>query len=262
MTRLDGRERRANRGLAAGHTIAWGVGAVALYVITAVMSGPWNLGAVRILYDGLAPLPPYRWVHPPPALARDNQAPEPGDATLPLAAGSAPGSVTTGDGQASVIFEENTVAPASGESAMRVTVVPVDPAAGAAAPQGTRFDGNAYTFDARYITSGQRVRLRTSVTIVLRYATGATQMVRATGQGWTAIQSLNYPGSLQLLVSKSEMFGTFATVAPENLPYVHRTRWWVYVIASLPVIALLLGYLPRILARLRGEARRARSNAP
>jgi hypothetical protein len=254
MIRLEGREGRANGGVAPGHAIAWGVGVAALYVITAVISGPWSVGPVRILYDGLAPLPPYRWVHPPPELARDNQAPEPGDATLPLTAGSAPGSVTTGDGQASVIFEENTVAPATGESAVRVSIAPMDPAAVAAAPKGTRFDGNAYTIDVRYLSSGQRVRLRAPATIVLRYATGATQMVRATGTGWSALQTLNYPGSLQLVVAKTQMFGIFTSVAPENLPYTRRIHWWVYVIAGLPVLALLLGYLPRILARFRARA--------
>lgn len=262
MTHLEDREPRADRAVAADHRVAWGIAAVAIYAITIVISGASSVGPMRILYDGLAPLPPYRWLHPPPELARDNQAPEPGQATLPLTAGSPPGSVTTGDGQASVIFDENTVAPARGESTVQVNIIPVDPAAVAAPPAGTRFDGNAYTIDARYITSGQRVRLRAPATIVLRYATGAIQMVRATGSGWTGLQTLNYPGSLQLVVAKSEMFGTFAPVAPANLPYTRRTHWWVYVIASLPFIALLIGYLPRILARLRGGARRARSNAP
>ncbi|HEX4835627.1 MAG TPA: hypothetical protein VFW01_04760, partial [bacterium] len=233
----------------------WGGGAVALCVVTAGMSVLWGLGPIRILYDGLAPLLPYRWSHPPLELARDNQPPERGEGTLPLAAGSPPGSMTTNDGQASVIFDENAVMPTGTESAVRVSIDPLDPETVAAAPPGTRFDSNAYRIDARYAASRKPVMMRAPATVVLRYATGATQMVRADGPGWTALQTLTYPGSLQIVVAKSETFGIFAAVAPMNLPYTRRTSWWVYVIAGVPVIiVLLIGYGPQILARLRSRA--------
>lgn len=259
MTHAQRRARREGRGVAGTRIFVWGGGGVALYVVTAGMSVLWGLGPIRILYDGLAPLLPYRWSHPPLELARDNQPPERGEGTLPLTAGSPPGSMTTGDGQASVIFEENVVLPAGTESAVRVSIDPLDPATVAAAPPGTRFDSNAYRINARYAASRTPLMMRAPATVVLRYATGATHMVRADGPGWTALRTLTYPGSLQLVVAKSETFGIFAAVAPKNLPYTRGTSWWVYVIAGVPVIlVLLIGYGPRILARLRrrAEARR------
>jgi hypothetical protein len=50
----------------------WGALAAAAYLGAAIgvgrLPGP-------LLYDGLIPLPPYRWVHPPATAARDNQPP-------------------------------------------------------------------------------------------------------------------------------------------------------------------------------------------
>jgi hypothetical protein len=122
-----------------------------------------------------------------------------------------------------------------------------------------RFDGNAYRIDARYVPSGIPVRLRAPATVVLRYATGATQVVRATGTEWAALQTLIYPGSLQLVVAKSDALGIFAPVAPKSLPYTHGSRWWIYAVAGVAVlIILLVGYLPRILARRLGPSKDAR----
>lgn len=263
--------RARGRGVATAWAAVWGTAAAAFYVVAALVSVQWGLAPGRVLYDGLAPVPPYRWLHPPPELARDNQPPEPGDATLPLTAGSPPGSVTTGDGQASVIFETTTVAPARGEFAARISIVPLDPAGLAAAPSGTRFDGNAYRIDARYASSGMPVKLQAPATIVLRYATGATHMAYASGSGWGVLQTIRYPGGLQLLVAKSDALGAFVPLAPQGLPYTHRSQWWIYVAAGASVlIALLIGYIPRVLARLRDragngrrrEARRDRDSGP
>ncbi len=254
MTRPERRARAGHRGPAAGSPVPWGVGAAVLYVITAAVAMHGSPGPARVLYDGLTPLLPYRWSHPPLELARDNQPPAGGQTTLPLTAGSPPGSETTDDGQASVIFDANTVAPARGDSAIQVSIVPLDPAAVAPAPPGTRFDGNAYRIDAWYIPSRTPVRLRAPAAVVLRFATGATRLVRATGTGWTVLPTLTYPGNLQLVVAKSEVLGTFAPVAPKSLPYTQSSRWWIYAVAGVAVlIAVLIGYTPRILARLRGR---------
>lgn len=268
MTEPERPMRAGGRGILVAHTAVWGTAAAAFYVLASVASTQWGLPPGRVLYDGLAPLPPYRWMRPPPELARDNQPPEPGEATLPLTAGSPPGSVTTGDGQASVIFETTTVAPARGESAVRVSLVPLDPAGVAAPPSGTRFDGNAYRIDARYAASGMPVNLQAPATIVLRYATGASRMARVSESGWSALQTITYPGGLQLLVAKPDALGVFVPLAPQGLPYTHPSRGWIYVVAGISVlIALLIGYMPRVLARLRGrgnsqcrEARRDRDN--
>src|SRR5206468_7877564 len=96
---------------------------------------PGHRGIVpgRLLLDGIAPLQPYRWQHPPPELARDNQLPSAGAAVLPLGpTGSRAASVATDDGQATISLNDNAIAPASGSSALRVRITPVD--AGKLAP--------------------------------------------------------------------------------------------------------------------------------
>ncbi|HEX2711557.1 MAG TPA: hypothetical protein VHM88_04945, partial [Candidatus Acidoferrales bacterium] len=172
---------------------AWGAAAAILYLIIAVASSRWAGLPARILYDGFAPLTPYRWVHPQPELARDNQPPEPGTGDVPFGPeGLSPLSVTTGDGQAAAIFSEKTVAPRAGQTALRITLVPLDPAAVAAAPTGLRFDSNAYRIDASYVPSGGPVTLRARATVVLRYATVAAGIVHLSGTAWTALETKRY----------------------------------------------------------------------
>jgi hypothetical protein len=168
--------------------------------------------------------------------------------------------VATDDGQATISLNDNVIAPQAGESSVRVAVTPLDPATVAPPPPDMRFDGNAYRIDAIYPLSGRPARLQKPATIVLRYAAAATQLSHAAtaGQQWTTIKSINYPGSLQVLVADSETLGIFTTLAPRSAAYIHRTSRWVYaVVAGVPLAALLIGFLPRMLARRRRGMRRA-----
>ena len=244
-----------------GRSLPWGVFIVLLYLVAA---GGWY-GAENIprrpLLDGIAPLAPYRWLRPPSELARGNQPPAAGAATLPLGpTGSPAASVATDDGQATISLSDKVIAPQAGESSVRVAVTPLDPATVAPPPPDMRFDGNAYRIDAVYPLSGRPARLQKPATIVLRYATAATQLSHAAAAGpqWTTIKSTNYPGSLQVLVADSETLGIFTTLAPRSMAYVHRTSRWVYaVVAGVPIAALLIGFLPKMLARRRRRMRRA-----
>lgn len=238
---------------------AWGAAAAILYVITAVASSRWSGLPARILYDGLAPLTPYRWVHPPPELARDNQPPEPGTGDIPFGPeGLSPLSVTTGDGQAAVIFSEKTVARRAGEAAVRVTLVPLDPAARAAAPPGLRFDSNAYQIEVSYIPSGALVRLSARATVVLRYATGATGIMHFSGMAWTPLETKRYDAP-QLATADTQALGIFAAAAPATLPYTAPSHWLRYgVLVSLTLVAFLALYLlPRLARRGRVPLRRS-----
>jgi hypothetical protein len=155
-------------------------------------------------------------------------------------------------------LNDNVIAPQAGESSVRVTITPIDPAAVAPPPADMRFDGNAYRFNAVYQLSDRPARLQKPATIVLRYATAAGQMSRAApaGPNWTIVKSTNYPGNLQVLVADSEVLGIFTTLAPRGLSYVHRTSWWVYAAAAgAPIAALLIGFLPRMLSRRRRGVR-------
>src|SRR5207245_1969251 len=65
---------------------AWGVGVATLYLVVAAAEFRPAAIPIRILFDGVAPLPPYRWVRPPEELAKGNQPPEAGMGTVPLEA--------------------------------------------------------------------------------------------------------------------------------------------------------------------------------
>ena len=243
-----------------GRSLPWGLALVLFYLVAAgVRYGP-ETSSGRLLLDGMAPLAPYRWLRPPSELARGNQLPAAGAATLALGPSGVPAaSVATDDGQATVSLNDNVIGPQAGESSVRVMITPIDPASVAPPPPDMRFDGNAYRFSAVYPLSDRPARLQKPATIVLRYATAATQMSRAAtaGPNWITIKSTNYPGSLQVLVADSETLGIFTTLAPRGLAYVHRTSWWVYAAAAgAPIAALLIGFLPKMLSRRRRGMRR------
>jgi len=205
MTRFLRSHRKPAAAPAARHWLALGGAAAALYVAVVFWGWPYQ---VRLLYDGLAPLPPYRWVHPP-AGRSDNAPPLPAAGTIALdAQGSRGGEISTDDDQALVTFPDGAVAARPGESAFKVTITPLDPAAGAPAPTGRRFDGNAYRIDAVYAGSATPVILATPVTIVLRYPIHATQVLRSSGAEWTGLPTNRFDGSQQVLAN-SDQLGIF-----------------------------------------------------
>src|SRR5437016_6533191 len=236
----------------ARQTLTWGMGIGVLYLVTVVISLQQGWIPYRILYDGIIFIP-YHWAHPPQELAKDNQPPVPGTALVPLGPlGVQPGSVTTGDGQATVVFAENAVARQVGESSMKVSLTPVDPSDVFSSPQGMRFDSNPYRIDAVYASSGKSVTLRTPASVVLRYATGATEMAWFSGSGWKALQTIAYAGGLQVVTARTPSLGTFTAVIPKNVPYpipVTWTWWKIIIVAVALILALTIGFGPLIVRR-------------
>jgi hypothetical protein len=166
---------------------------------------------VRLLYDGLVPLAPYHWVHPPAALARGNQPPESAEAVLGFGPGGSPAvEVSTDDGQAIVTFPAGALAPRADGSPVKVTVVPLDPASLPAPPPGAAFDGNAYHVDATYVDSNASAPLLHPVTVVLRYPVHARRILRRDAQ-WTALPTTFYQATQQLLAA-TDRLGDFGTV--------------------------------------------------
>jgi hypothetical protein len=124
--------------------------------------------------------------------------------------------VATGDGQCTVIFNDGAVAAGPAGSTLTVTITPLDPASLAPPPAGMRFDGNACRLEANYGRSKTVPRYRRPVSVVLRYATGGTQIVRAVSGGqsaWEPIRTVRYAGHLHLLVADAPALGTFASAA-------------------------------------------------
>ena len=123
-----------------GRSLPWGVALVLFYLVAAgVRYGP-ETSSGRLLLDGMAPLAPYRWLRPPSELARGNQLPAAGAATLALGPSGVPAaSVATDDGQATVSLNDNVIGPQAGESSVRVMITPIDPASVAPPPARQHF---------------------------------------------------------------------------------------------------------------------------
>jgi hypothetical protein len=226
------------------------VAVAGLYLAVAAAAWGWPL-PFRLLYDGFSPPPPYHWVRPPAALARGNQPPEPGEGTVALlAGGSSSGSILTGDAQAGVIFPTAAVEDPPGESFARVTIVPLDPSGMPPPPAGLRFDGNAYRVEAVYGISQKPVVLRRPVTVVLRYPTGATNLVRLSGSTWTEVTAQTAPLAFQIYTNTRALGVFVAAGPPQTGPSVSvviyrvvSTLLWIAVIVV--VVGLIRDYLGR-----------------
>jgi hypothetical protein len=112
----------------------------------------------RPLFDGFAPPPQYRWVHPPKEFAAGNQPPKPSTIDVGLGpAGSAVASGSSDDGQVVFSFGAGVFPPHPSDTKVVVKVTPLDPATLGAPPPGLRADGNAYRLDFAYQPSNQAV---------------------------------------------------------------------------------------------------------
>src|SRR5690348_12263625 len=130
-----------------------GIAVIAAYLAAVAVMPP--APHARVLYDGLVPQPPYRWVRPPSGRQSDNEKPQPYATVLPLGAGgSVPAEFATDDLQATITFPADVVEPRAGETKARVTLTPLDPETLGPPPSGRRFDGNAYRIEAVYEASG------------------------------------------------------------------------------------------------------------
>lgn len=227
----------------------------------AVALGTWGGSPpVRVLFDGVAPLPPYHWVHPPASLARDNQPPDGGAGSVGLTeAGSLSGAVPTGDDQAAIVFPRDAIAPRQGETTVRVTLKPLDPATIAPPPSGEAFDGNAYWIEAAYGVSRAPAVLRKTVIVALRLPASGTKILRAVGGaaggGWTALPSTTIPPAMQN-VADTDALGVFVTVGPINRgPSASTLLYRTFTILLWAAAALLLVGAVRDYARNRRRGR-------
>jgi len=186
--------------------LGWGAAAAVLYL---AVSGMLGTHSPRLLYDGLVPLPPYRWVHLP---GGGSSSPPPGaTGTVPFSGGaSSAAEVSTDDLQATITFPQGAVASRPGEASVKVAITPLDAATVAPAPNGRHFDSNGYRFDVVYATSGTSAELAKPVDIALTYATHATVILRAQGQEkmWTVLRGPAFPASQQIVVH-TDRLGTF-----------------------------------------------------
>src|SRR5437868_15370615 len=101
----------------------WGLAAGVLLVVAVCGSVALGLLAGIPVFDGLAPPPAYRWVHPPSELRAGNRAPASVSATVSLTdTGSAAALVSTPDDQVQVSIPAGALLPAAGQNALAVAV--------------------------------------------------------------------------------------------------------------------------------------------
>jgi hypothetical protein len=117
------------------------------------------------------PRGPYTWVSPPPGEAEGNVPPQSQSFTIPfLASGSKAGAFGTVDLQANLIMSEGAIPEVPGQASVELMVEPLAPEDLGSAPDGRRFVGNAYRFEATYQPRGEPVgELVRAVTLGMVY---------------------------------------------------------------------------------------------
>lgn len=127
----------------------------------------WALALATAFADGVGEQN-YNYVHPPTYLKTSNTQPSGGSGTILFQHGqSMTGNVTTGDTQVGINFDSGAFPPVSGQTGVRVDILPL--AKYPRLPAKSILDGNAYAFRALYIPSGRPVthlQARALVTLV------------------------------------------------------------------------------------------------
>lgn len=232
-----------------------GLAAVALYLGGAGLSGHLRSPLrSRVLLDGFAPPPPYRWVSPPPALAGSNQPPAGATATIPLSvAGSDGASVLTPDSQASLFLVKGAIPPSPGQRSVRVEIQPSAPPPHARTPDGFEFDGDVYAFTARYEPSGDPItQLRVRSTVVLVFPMQSSSgtfdhvlMASRDGRPWrqltTSLAGLQHQAAADVRELGFYAVGKRQLSAGGGIPEILRIGVFVALLAA----AAAIGYLGR-----------------
>ena len=228
--------------------LAWGAAAAASYLLAAWLFNGVGGAPVRLLFDGPHPVQPYNYVDPPSAdLARTNLPPQPGEFAFSLLSPGVieGGSVTTGDGQATLTIPGSAFPVPPGQKGVVVRLTPIDPVTLGPPPEGLDFDGNAYTVEAEYRPSGDAATLERDVTAVLRYPVRAEVLLQWDGSRWNRLKSTTVPATLQVFADTGELGTLVAARSP--LPSGPGFNYLVI----LPFAAIGLAALAGLRARLR-----------
>ena len=234
----------APRGLRGGP--AWGVLAGLILATAACLSAAMGVRPGLPLLDGLAPPPLYRWVSPPAELRRDNKAPAPVVTDVDLTASGTPAAlVATADSQVELDLPTGAFAAQPGQTSVRVSVQPLDPASVTPPPAGLAIQGNAYRIDATYQPAGTPATPTASVDVALRYPVDATQALLLSGGAWQLLATTP-ESSAETVVGHAGGFGVFAAALAGAAPArPARAPAWAYAAAGLGLLAAGIPLLRR-----------------
>ncbi|HWD08505.1 MAG TPA: hypothetical protein VHA57_05350 [Actinomycetota bacterium] len=205
------------------------------------------------LFDGLAPPPLYRWVHPPAPLAPENTPPDSLSAGVPLTPGGSPAKdVVTGDGQVLVQLPQGVFATMPGQTSVRIEITPVNPATVPALPPRITVQGNVYRITTAYEPSGATATAVSPFGVQLRYPVDATMVAYNPGNGWQLLSTIPESAYLEVLGQGVTGSGLFAAVLTGVAPVKPaRVPSWAFAATG---VALVLAGLPALLARRRPRA--------
>ncbi len=176
-------------------TVGIGLALVAIYavVLAATLAGH---DGVRPLYDGFAPPARYRFVDPPPFFAAGNETPDGATATVALhRSGSAPVSLSTGDGQVSLNLAPGAIPAHGSDRHVRISITPEPSKGFGALPGGLRANGNVYRIGLRAEPSGTRITevTRPGTLLVALPEVGQSFLRSASGQVWSPVDASTVP---------------------------------------------------------------------
>ncbi|HVM12567.1 MAG TPA: hypothetical protein VM638_08865, partial [Actinomycetota bacterium] len=232
----------------------WGAAALAAYGAAALGLG---LSGARLLpvFDGVAPVAPYRWVNPPPEMAQGNQPPESGEQVIEADADVKALAAFTLDAQASMTAADPAFGEHPDERSVRVTVRPLDPETLGPPPEGLGYQGNAYEFAATFQPSGEPARLEQVATVVLRYPIHATTVLRKVDGGWERLPKPITVGESLTIYAETPEMGTFVAAGPPTEEEKAGVLRWVgYGAAGLALVGAVA--LALIRRRRASAARR------
>lgn len=229
------------RNLAGYRWLAWGLVVAGLYLFAGTIGS--STLPLRILYDGLAPLPPYRFVRPPANYIGLNEVPATGSGAIELHGTSSQAvSLATDDAQAVLIVPRDAVAPRPGEVVAEVIFTPLDPEQIAPPPLDRRFDGNAYRVTAVYRTSKTPVVFLKLVTVVLRYPVDVTELLQYSGSEWIVVRKdAGVVEASQQVYASTDHLGVFVAAGP--LSRSRAISALAYGLAAVGLIVVIAGIL-------------------
>jgi hypothetical protein len=220
---------------------------LALLVMGSVVCAPVHW----VLADGALPPIPYRYVHPPAALARENKPPQGIESTLPAHGGAASAlRVFTGDGQVGLTAPAGTfrVPPGSG---LRISIQPLD--AAVTLPGLTALDGNVYRLTVAATRNGGKVTVVHPFSLTFRWPHLPTAIYRSASlnggaaNAWARV-CYSDQGTLTgfTLTCGSRLTGTYAvgtsplnsTVRRPHTPIVRSRLAWLD--PYIPILAAIL----------------------
>jgi hypothetical protein len=176
----------------------------ALVSVTAALLA---LSAIPSFADGSLPPLPYRYLHPPAALAPQNNLPKSGAGAVAVSGGrSSAASIFTGDGQAGLIAPAGAFAVSSSVHALQIRITPVNAPAGL--PLGLAVDGNAY----QYVASSPP---KVMIAVVLQWPHIPSELDEYRNGAWHRIcYSSNAILTSRTVLCHAASLGIFAALVP------------------------------------------------